>query len=78
MANTFRCDECGAVSDEKPIIIRFSYQLADGKPGVELFYLCSGCSSMLPKTNPTRRSKLVQLFMGLYPNRELMPEKPRT
>jgi hypothetical protein len=77
MANEFRCDQCGTVSDEKPTIIRFSYKLIDGKDGVELFYLCSTCDCMLPRTNPVRRSKLVQLFQSLYPNRELMPEKPR-
>ena len=76
MSNTFRCDQCGIVNDEKPTIIRLSYQLVDGKPGVELFYLCSGCNCMLPRTNPVRRSRLVQLFMSLYPNKPLMPEKP--
>ena len=76
MSNTFRSDQCGIVSDEKATIIRFSYQLVDGKPGVELLYLCSGCNIMLPRTNPVRRSKLVQLFMSLYPNKQLMPEKP--
>lgn len=76
MTNEFRCDQCGMVTDEKPTIIRFSYKLMSGKDGVELIYLCSGCDSTLPKTNPVRRSKLVQLFKSLYPERELMPEKP--
>ncbi len=76
MSNTFRCDQCGIVSDEKATIIRFSYQLVDGQPGVEIFYLCSDCDSTLPRTNPVRRSKLVQLFMSLYPNKQLKPEKP--
>jgi hypothetical protein len=76
MANEFRCDQCGTVSDEKPTIIRFSYKLVDGKDGVELIYLCSACDGTLPKTNPIRRSKLVQLFQSMYPNLELMPERP--
>jgi hypothetical protein len=76
MSNTFRCDQCGTVSDEKPTIIRFSYELVNGTPGVELFYLCSGCNGMLPRTNPVRRSQLVQLFTSLYPNKQLKPEKP--
>jgi hypothetical protein len=74
MSNMFRCELCGTESDEKPTIIRFSYKKPDGTPGVELIYLCWGCGSMLPKTNPTRRAKLVELFKSLYPNRELMPE----
>jgi hypothetical protein len=74
MWNTFRCEVCGTESDEKPIIIRFSYTLLNGTPGVELIYLCSSCNSTLPKTNPVRRAKLVQLFKSLYPNRELTPE----
>ncbi len=76
MSNEFRCDQCGTMSDEKPIIIRFSYKLIDGKDGVELFYLCSMCDATLPRTNPVRRNHLVQLFRSLYPERELMPEKP--
>jgi hypothetical protein len=76
MPNTFRCDQCGDVSDDKPTIIRFSYQLVDGTPGVELLYFCAGCNGMLPRTNPVRRKTLAQLFMSLYPNKELMPEKP--
>ena len=76
MANEFRCDQCGTVSDEKPTVIRFSYKLIDGKDGVELIYLCSSCDCTLPKTNPIRRSKLVQLFQSMYPNLELMPERP--
>ena len=55
-------------------IIRFSYTLIDETPGVVLIYLCDGCNSLIPKTNPVRRSQLVQLFKGLYPNRELKPE----
>jgi hypothetical protein len=74
MANEFRCDQCGVVDDSKPTIIRFSYTLANGTPGVELFYLCSGCDRMLPKTNPVRRSHLVQLFISLYPHKPLKPE----
>jgi hypothetical protein len=76
MSSTFRCDQCGIESDDKPIIIRFSYKLIDGRDGVELLYLCWGCSSQLPKTNPVRRNMLMQLFVSLYPNRKLMPEKP--
>jgi hypothetical protein len=72
--NTFRCEVCGTESDEKPTIIRFSYTLVSGAPGVELFYLCWGCNGLLPKTNPTRRAKLVELFKSLYPNREIVPE----
>jgi hypothetical protein len=74
MWNTFRCEVCGTESDEKPTIIRFSYTLVDGKPGVVLIYLCSGCDSLIPKTNPVRHTKIVQLFKSLYPNRELKPE----
>jgi hypothetical protein len=74
MSNTFRCEVCGTESDEMPIIIRFSYTLIDGTPGVELIYLCPGCNSLLPKTNPVRRSELVQLFKSLHPNVELKPE----
>jgi hypothetical protein len=73
MSNTFRCEQCGTVSDEKPTIIRFSYQLIDGTPGVELIYLCWSCNATPPRTNPVRRSKLVQLFISLYPNKPLMP-----
>jgi len=75
MANEFRCDQCGTVSDEKPTIIRFSYTLANDTPGVELFYLCSSCDCMLPKTNPVRRSQLIQLFISLYPLKALKPER---
>lgn len=74
MSTTFRCELCGTESDEKPIIIRFSYKLLDGSPGVELLYLCWGCNNTLPKTNPNRRSQLMQIFKSLYPNRPLMPE----
>jgi len=74
MWNSFRCELCGTESDEKPTIIRFSYTLVDGKSGVELIYLCAGCNSLLPRTNPVRHSQLVQLFKSLYPNRELKPE----
>jgi hypothetical protein len=74
MSNTFRCEICGTESDDKPIIIRFSYKLIDGRDGVELFYLCGSCNIMIPKTNPVRRQQLVQLFISLYPNRKLMPE----
>ena len=74
MWNTFRCEVCGTESDEKPTIIRFSYKQPNGTPGVELIYLCGSCNSLLPKTNPVRRSKLVELFKSLYPNREVMPE----
>jgi len=74
MWNTFRCEVCGTESDEKPTIIRFSYKKVDSSPGVELIYLCSGCNSLLPRTNPVRRGKLVELFKSLYPNRELLPE----
>jgi hypothetical protein len=76
--NPFVCDQCGRQSDDKAIIIRFSYQLADGTPGVELFYLCQDCDSLLPKKNPVRRSKLVQIFTGLYPNRKLLPEADKS
>jgi len=72
--NTFRCELCGTESDDKPIIIRFSYYLVDGTPGVELFYLCGACDCMIPKQNPVRRSKLVQLFISLHPGRPLKPE----
>ncbi len=72
MTNTFRCEMCGTESDDKPIIIRFSYKKPDGTPAVELIYLCWGCSSTLPKTNPTRRMQLVQLFMSLYPNKPIL------
>jgi hypothetical protein len=74
MWNTFRCEVRGTEYDEKPTIIRFSYKKLDGSPGVELIYLCSGCNSLLPRTNPVRRAKLVELFKSLYPNRELLPE----
>ena len=74
MWNTFRCEVCGTESDEKPTIIRFSYTLIDDKPGVVLIYLCSGCNSLIPKTNPVRHRKIVELFKSLYPNRELKPE----
>jgi hypothetical protein len=74
MWNTFRCELCGTESDEKPTIIRFSYKTPDGTPGVELIYLCSSCSIMLPKTNPTRRAKLVEMFKSLYPNKDIIPE----
>jgi hypothetical protein len=74
MSNTFRCEVCGTESDEKPVIIRFSYTLVNGTPGVELLYLCWGCNNMLPKTNPTRRAKLIELFRSLYPNREIVLE----
>ena len=72
--STFSCDQCGTRSDDKAIIVRFSYQLADGTPGVELLYLCQSCDSLLPKKNPVRRSKLVQIFTSLYPHRKLMPD----
>jgi len=72
--NTFRCEVCGTESEEKPTIIRFAYKRLDGKPGVELIYLCWGCNSTLPRTNPVRRAKLVELFKSLYPNREILPE----
>jgi predicted RNA-binding Zn-ribbon protein involved in translation (DUF1610 family) len=75
MSNTFRCEQCGTESDEKPSIIRFSYQRIDGTPAVELIYLCSSCNATLPRTNPVRRSQLVQLFISLYPNKPIMPEK---
>ncbi len=74
MSNEFRCDQCGTVSDEKPTIIRFSYELANGTPGVEIFYLCSACNATLPRTNPIRRKQLIQLFISLYPLKELKPE----
>ncbi|MBN2575473.1 MAG: hypothetical protein JXP73_12990 [Deltaproteobacteria bacterium] len=74
MSTTFRCENCGIESDEKPTVIRFSYTLMNGAPGVELIYLCSGCSSQLPKTNPNRRLQLVQLFKSLYPNRQIKME----
>jgi hypothetical protein len=71
MPNFFRCEVCGTETDEKPSIIRFSYTLVDGREGVELIYLCWGCNNGLPKTNPARRSALRQLFISLYPNRQL-------
>jgi len=74
MVNTFRCEVCGTESDEKPTLIRFSYKTVDGTPGVELIYLCWGCGNSLPKSNPTRRAKLVELFHSLYPNREILPD----
>jgi hypothetical protein len=74
MSNTIRCDQCGIVNDEKPTIIRFSYHLVDGTPGVELFYFCSSCNCMLPRTNPVRRSQLVQFFISLYPNKKIKLE----
>jgi hypothetical protein len=72
--NTFRCECCGTESDDKPTIIRFSYKLLDGTEKVELIYLCWGCGNSLPKSNPSRRTKLVELFKSLYPNREIKPE----
>jgi hypothetical protein len=74
MGNTFRCEVCGTESEDKPTIIRFSYKRPSGTSGVELIYLCWSCNSLLPKTNPVRRNKLVELFKSLYPNREVMPE----
>ncbi len=74
MSNEFRCDLCGITDDGKPIIIRFSYELENGTPGVELFYLCSGCNIMLPKTNPNRRKQLFQLFTSLYPHKPIKLE----
>ena len=74
MWNTFRCEVCGTESDEKPIILRFTYKQPNGSPKVELVYLCWGCNNLLPKTNPTRRAKLQALFRSLYPNRELMDD----
>jgi hypothetical protein len=74
MWNTFRCELCGTESDEKPSIIRFDYKKPDGTAAVELIYLCGGCNSSLPKTNPTRRSQLVQLFKSLYPTRPIQPD----
>jgi hypothetical protein len=74
MNNSFRCELCGVESDDRPIIIRFSYTLLNGTPGVELIYLCRGCDTTIPKQNPVRRSQLIQLFMSLYPNRQLKPE----
>jgi hypothetical protein len=71
MSMTFRCEVCGSEYDEKPNIIRFSYTLVNGTPGVELIYLCWGCNSTLPKTNPTRRAKLVELFRSLYPHKDI-------
>ena len=76
--NTFRCDQCGQQCDEKPVIIRFSYNLVDGTPGVELFYFCPSCDMLLPKKNPTRRMQLLQLFTSLYPNRKLKPESDKS
>lgn len=74
MWNTFRCELCGTESDEKPTIIRFSYKLTNGTPGVELIYLCGSCSASFPKTNPTRRMKIIELFKSLYPNRDVIPD----
>jgi hypothetical protein len=74
MANTFRCEVCGTETDEKPVIIRFSYKLVNDADGVELFYLCSGCNSLIPKTNPVRRAKLVELFKSLYPRVQIKLE----
>jgi hypothetical protein len=74
MSTTFRCEMCATESDDKPIIIRFSYKKPDGTPGVELIYLCWSCSNTLPKTNPNRRSQLVQLFISLYPHKPILPE----
>lgn len=74
MWNTYRCEVCGSQNDDKPIILRFSYKNLDGTPGVELIYLCGSCNCMLPKHNPIRRTKLVELFKSLYPNREILPD----
>jgi hypothetical protein len=74
MSNEYRCDQCGVVDDGKPTVIRFSYELVDGSPGVELFYLCSGCNVMLPRTNPVRRKQLFQLFISLYPHKPIKLE----
>jgi|WetSurMetagenome_2_1015567.scaffolds.fasta_scaffold607662_2 hypothetical protein len=74
MSNTYRCEMCGMENDDKPTIIRFSYTLLDGSPAVELIYLCWGCGNSLPKTNPTRRQQLVQLFQSLYPNKPIKLE----
>jgi hypothetical protein len=74
MSNEFRCDQCGVTDEGKPTIIRFSYELQNGSPGVELFYLCSSCNIMLPKTNPNRRKQLFQLFQSLYPHKDIKLE----
>ena len=74
MWNTFRCEVCGTESDEKPIILRFTYKQSNGAPKVELVYLCWSCNNLLPKTNPSRRARLVVLFKSLYPDRELIHE----
>ena len=74
MSNTFRCEVCGTESDAKPVIISFSYKLMNDTEGVELIYLCSGCNSTIPRTNPVRRAKLVELFKSLYPRVEIKPE----
>jgi hypothetical protein len=74
MSTTFRCEMCGTESDDKPIIVRFSYTKLDGTPGVELIYLCWNCNNTLPRTNPNRRSQLVQLFISLYPHKPIRPE----
>jgi hypothetical protein len=74
MSNTFRCEMCGMESDDKPVIVRFSYKKPDNTPAVELIYLCWGCHNTLPKANPNRRQQLIQLFKSLYPYKPIMPE----
>jgi ribosomal protein S26 len=72
--NAFRCDQCGVMAEEKANIQRFSYELVDGKKGVEMFYLCGDCNSLLPKRNPMRRAKLVQIFQSMHPGKYVVPD----
>jgi hypothetical protein len=73
--NAFRCDQCGTMTEEKANVQRFSYELTDGGSGVELFYLCGDCNSLLPKRNPMRRAKLVQIFASMHPGKYVVPDK---